>query len=130
MSGIFYFPYPRPQPQCQWKPKFQSKRKNSRLHDLVQELKKTTEDSRSQSEETLTPSRRTNKLALPPLRVRLLSATLQNRAMATGAVLFQQEYSSGASSPPKYGTESKGSMESLHSWELKAIESLYELEKV
>jgi hypothetical protein len=124
---MFYFPYP--QPQCQSKPKFQSKRKNSQLHDLVQELKKTTEDSRSQFEETLTPSRRTNKLAPPPLRVRLLSATLQNRAMAAGAVLFQQEYPSGAS-PPKYGAERKESIESLRSWELKAIESLYELEKV
>jgi hypothetical protein len=50
--------------------------------------------------------------------------------MAAGAALFQQEYSSGASSPPKCCTGGKESIESLHSWELKAIESLYELEKV
>lgn len=94
---------------------------------MVQELKKTTKDSRSQFEECLPPSQRTNKLAPPPLRVRLLSASLQNRAMAI------REASTRGSLSPEYSTENKENRESakyLYGVELRHIASLYDMEKI
>ena len=127
MAGMFYCPFPHP--DGHYKTIASYIPGPSRVPRATQ--------SEGSGGRVFHPARRLSprgcKLATP-LRIRLLSTSLQSRALATRDVLFQHEAPNAVSHvPSEHGDEAKCDLQMnqpLNGWELRVIESLYELEKI